>query len=132
IDGHSCHNKLALRVCYRDLPMVRKESLIELIGVNDLKLAAAGEQGFAIRRKAQSIITLIDSHPADDFWPRSFDMYDGHSMIAIAGVQDRQPFAAGMQGHVDRKIAELDLLAGRFQRPLVGELNHSARLHARQ
>ena len=38
----------------------------------------------------------------------------------------------GCRAMIDGKVAERELLAGRPQRPLVGQANHPARLQARQ
>ena len=44
-------------------------------------------------------------------------------VVPPAGVQDGQVLAARVDGGVDREVADLDLLAGRPEPPLVGQLD---------
>src|SRR5207253_1955940 len=53
-------------------------------------------------------------------------------MGAVAAVKDRGEFTAGMNGDIHGEIAQLDLFAGRVQRPLVGKQNRSTRANSRE
>ena len=57
---------------------------------------------------------------------------DGDFMRSIARMQDRGPIALRVQGHIDGKIADLDLLACRSQRPLVRQQHGAVGLQSRQ
>ena len=62
------------------------------------------------------------------FW--SLEIDDHHLVLAVAGVQHGEPAAAWVQSQVDRKVAKYELLAGRPQRPLVGQQHGPTRLDA--
>src|SRR5262249_33745183 len=58
---------------------------------------------------------------------------DDDLVLAVATVQDRGPLPVGVQGNVDGEVAERHLLAGRLQRPAVGQEDRAAAgLHAGQ
>src|SRR5206468_10457578 len=61
--------------------------------------------------------------PRYDPRPRTLRVDDDDFVIAIARVQDREVTAIGMDGDIDREIAEFKLCAGRPQPPLIGELD---------
>ena len=98
--------------------------------VNDVVFAAAGEEPFAARREAQAIKGLRHDNAGDDAASRHLDDHDG--VRPVARMQDGGPLALGVESDVDRKVADLDLPAGRPQRPLVGQQDRAAGLSPRQ
>src|SRR5712691_7780619 len=85
--------------------------------MDDLELAAAGEQVLAVGREAQPVKRLIEPDVADDLLALEIDNLN--LVVAVASVQHRQPAAAGVEGQVDGKVAEPDLFADGPERPLV-------------
>jgi hypothetical protein len=102
--------------------------LIELKGVYDFLFATASEELFAIGSEAKPIECLLHLASVDD--RRSFEIDSDDFVLAIAGMENRQPTAAGMKSDVDRKNAEIELLACGAKRPLVGQENRAAGPHA--
>ena len=86
-----------------ELPGPPEEPAVEVEGVDDLELTAAGEELLALRRKAEAVEGLIDGHPASDLGPPEIDEH--HFMGSIPGVEDGKPLAAGMQCQVDGEVA---------------------------
>src|SRR5579884_2228045 len=132
IDRHAAGNKSFELASHAKPPMMGEQAVVEIPGMDDFLFAAAGKQPFAIRRKAQTVKRLIDFYPANDLLGIAWKCDDDNFMSPVASMEDSEPMAAGMQGHVNRKIAERQLLAGWPQRPLVGQANHSIRLQPRQ
>ncbi len=102
----------------RDLYIIRlaEIAVLDREGMDDVEFTAAGKKRFAVRRESQAVKGLFQDHAAANLF--LFAEIDHDDFVrAIAGVQNRQPFAARMDRHVDRKIAQLDLPAGRLDRP---------------
>src|SRR5690349_10994243 len=99
--------------------MPEQEAVFEGVSVNHLVLAAAGEELGTVRGKAQAVPRLVERDPAEDFWLSQ--VKDHYLVPPVAGVERGEPMAAGVQGQVDREVAQLDLPAGGPQRPLVGQ-----------
>ena len=98
--------------------MVRQVAILEMEGVHDLALAAAGKELPTVRREREPVERLGQAYPVDNL--RFLQIDHGNLVLAVAGMKDRQPTAAGMQRQVDRKVAQFQLLAGGTERPLVG------------
>src|SRR5262249_17706201 len=101
-------------------------------GMDDVKLAAASEQRLAVGREGEAVERLVDNHTAANLVLLVGDVERDGFVRAETRVQDGQPLAAGVQRDVHRKIAKLDLLARRLQRPGIRQANAAAGLSARQ
>ena len=113
-----------------DYPVAVEITVGEMELVNDVVFAAACEEPFAVGREAQAIKRLRHDNAGDDAASRHFDDHDG--VRPVARVQHGGPMAPGVESDVDRKVAHLDLPAGRPQRPLVGQQDRAAGLSPRQ
>src|SRR5262249_59397737 len=87
----------------RDLPRVGQEAVGEVEAVDDLVLAAAGEEAAAVGGEADAVERLVDAGAADDGTGRAgagpaADVHDGDFVFAEAGMQDREPLAARVDG----------------------------------
>ena len=106
-----------------------EQAVVELERVHDFKLAAAGVELAAVG-EAEAIEGLIEVDPADD--ARGLEIDDHDLVLAIAAVNGSQPATRGVEGEIDRKVAELHLLAGRAEQPLVGHLDGAVGANTRK
>jgi hypothetical protein len=84
--------------------------------VDDLELAAAGEEPLAVRGEAKAVKGLIECDPASD--PRPFEVNEHHFMGPIPGVEDGEPLAIRVQRQVDREVAQFEVPAFAESRPV--------------
>ena len=112
-----------------DLP-VREMSVGKVELVNHVVFTAADQQSFSVGGEAEAVERLGQGDARHDAGRLEID--DGDLMRSIAGMQDRGPIALRVQGHIDGKIAQFDLLAHRSQRPLVGQQHGAVGLQSGQ
>ena len=132
VHGHAGDDERVGDGRHGDFAVVGQQALVEGEGVDDRELAAAGVQRLAVGGKADPVKRLIEADAADDARPVAAHPDDDDFVFAEARVEDGRPFAAGMQGDVDGEVAEGDVLAGRPQRPAVGQLHVAAGVDAGQ
>ena len=110
--------------------MVAEQTVGEGKLMDQCRLGTAGEQRLAVGRKAQAVEGLVEEDAGGLLC--AAQVHDDDFVIAVAGVEGGEPFAAGVQGEVDGEVAEQQRFAGRPQRPLVGQLDDAAGLEAGQ
>ena len=98
--------------------------------VDDVVFAAADQQLFSVGGEAETVERLGQGDARHDAGRLEID--DDDFMRSIARMQDHGPIALRVQGHVDGKIPDFDLLARRPQRPLVRQQHGAVGLQSRQ
>src|SRR5262249_43537866 len=107
VTGDPARNELVRLRHDAQLAVLAEIAAGEVEGVDDLVLAAAGKEALAVGREAESVERLVEGGAADD--PLPLQVNDDDLVLAVAAVQGGQPAAVGMQGEVDREVAEEDL-----------------------
>ena len=130
MDRHAAGNEFL--VGYFELARPAEKAVQKVERMHDVELATAGIEGLSIRRKGQTGKRLFENHAAANPLLFRLEINQHDSMVAIASMQDCQPFAARMQGHVDRKITKVELLASRLDGPCVRQTDGAVRFLAWQ
>src|SRR5262249_56018991 len=76
--------------------------------------------------------SLLEPHAANHSRFCPFEAQNGDLVLAKAGVQHGEPFAAGVNLDVHREVTEFHLRAGGPQFPLIPELNVAVRSYPGQ
>src|SRR5262245_44018915 len=104
--------------------MAAHESGIDRKGVDDFIAAAAAKELLSIFGEGQAIEGFVDRGARDDFFVGEIDGND--FVLAVAGIKDGGVFVRGMNGDVDGKIAEENLLADGPEPPLIWQQHRTA------
>ena len=98
--------------------------------VDNVVFAAADQQLFSVGGEAEAVERLWQGDTRHDAGRLEID--DDDFMRSIARMQNRGPIALRVQGHIDGKVPDFDLLARRPQRPLVRQQHGPVGLQSRQ
>jgi hypothetical protein len=101
--------------------MVAQRSVAENKRVDHLIARAAAKKLLPVPGKFESVKRFFNPGPGTD--GTGLQVNDRDFVFAVAAVQHGGEAVAGMNGHINRKIPEHDLLTHRPQRPLVREQN---------
>src|SRR5262249_32898591 len=87
----------------------RQQAVGEGESMDDLVLAAADVERFAVGSEAEAVEGLLNRDATGNSRPFALDVEDHDLVLAITGVKHSQPTTTRMERQIDGEIAEWDL-----------------------